>query len=282
MMGAIATAASATMLFVACNKENSSSDGVVPQGKQSVSLFLTDAPGYFDNVYIDIQSVQVLVDTCDKSDDDRPGWGNGDKDSCKVWEDLQIRAGVYDLLQLRNGIDTLLASGVISEGKVRQIKIEIGNRNSLVKDSITYPLNLPGDKTSLTIVLKLKGNECERYAKGKSRLWLDFDVQKSIFQLRNNAFYLNPVIRWFIENTTASLQGSVKPQEAYAVISVYNGTDTAYALPGRNGEFKVRGLTAGTYSVFVNASNGYQDTTINSVVLGAGDNKKLNAIQLHK
>lgn len=278
----ITAAATAAIVLVSCTKNDSSAnDQPVPAGKQSVALYLTDDPGYFDHVYVDIQSVQVLVDTCDKDMNYWDDWGDRN-DSCRSWETLQMQAGVYDILSLRNGLDTLLASGLIPEGKVKKIKIEIGSRNSLVKDSTTYPLSLPGNRTSATIVLNLKGNEWDKIASGKYRLWLDFDVQRSIVQVRNNTFYLNPMLRWFIQKTTASLSGYVKPQNAYPVISVFNNTDTAYALPEKDGRFKVRGLPAGTYSVFVNASNGYQDTTLTNVTLGMGDDKNLKTIQLHK
>lgn len=276
LLGAGVAVLSSAMILVACTKDKSSDEGPVPQGKQAVSLYLTDDPGYFDHVYIDIRSVDVLVDTCDNGN---RGW---DRDSCMVWESLQIRAGVYDLLSLKNGVDTLLAQGNVSDGKVKQIKIQLGTNNSLMKDSITYPLTLPGGDAGATIVLNLRGDEWERYATGRCRLWLDFDVQRSIVQVRNNTFYLKPVLHWFVVNTTSALKGEVMPSNAYPVISVYNGGDTAYALPEKNGQFKVRGLESGTYNVFINASNGYQDTTISNVVLKAGGTVDIGKIRLHK
>lgn len=280
VLGVMATATSAAIMFAACSKDNSSADDAVPAGKQSVSLYLTDDPGYFDHVYVDIRSVTVLVDTCDK---DQNHWSyDQGGDSCRVVSDLGIRAGVYDVLSLRNGLDTLLASGIVAEGKVKQIKITIGSNNSLVKDSTTYPLSLPGGQSTATIVINLKGNEWEKYASGKWRLWLDFDIQRSIVQVRNNSFYLNPRIKCFLVSNTGSLSGTVKPYDAYPVLSIYNSEDTAYAIPSANGNFKVQGLTSGTYTVFVNASNGYQDTTITNVTLEAGKTKQLSTIQLHK
>jgi hypothetical protein len=269
------------VLFAACSKDHSSSASEVPAGKQTASLYLTDGPGYFDHVFVDIQSVQVLVDTCDKK-------SNGSypqyyvKDSCKLWEDLQVKAGVYDLLTLRNGIDTLLAQGTITDGKIRQLKIKIGANNSLVKDSVTYPLLLPGNDTAATIILSLKGNEWENFGTRRCRLWLDFDVQRSIVQVRNGSFYLVPAFHWFVNATTTALRGTVLPPAARPVITIYNSTDTAYALPAHNGEFKVRGLPAGSYSVYINASNGYKDTTITQVALTTGNITSIGTIQLRK
>jgi hypothetical protein len=81
---------------------------------------------------------------------------------------------------------------------------------------------------------------------------------------------------------TAALTGQVLPRDAFPVISVYNGQDTLYALPNWNGNFMVRGLATGTYSVFINPSNGYQDTTIANVSVTAGQNANIGVIQLHK
>ena len=298
-----------TIFFYACKKENSI-QGTVPPGMQKISLFLTDGPGFFDSVLIDIKSVSVLVDTCDKTDSTHGGRGchhdgwndddndhqggdhNGDHDndhhgdnnipdSCKVWTDLQVTPGVYNLTALANGLDTLLASGVVPQGVVKYIKIELGPNNSLVKDSVSYPLNLPPDLNS-SIIIKLKGNEWDQAGPGHLQLWMDFDVLKSVIRVRDNQFYLRPVINLYAVRVTGSIQGTISPLDAFPVVTVYNNNDTAYALPNRVGQFKVRGLDDGEYNVFINASNGYKDTTITNVAVSAGNEVKLGKIELHK
>jgi len=289
-----------TIFFFACKKENSL-QGTTPPGMQRISLYLTDGPGFFDSVLIDIKSVSVLVDTCDKTDSTHggrgchhDGWNDDDDDhhnggdhhdnvpdSCKVWTDLQVQPGVYNLLDLSNGLDTLLASGLVPNGVVKYIKIELGPNNSLVKDSVSYPLNLPPDLNS-TIIIKLKGNEWDQAGPGHLQLWMDFDVTRSIIRVRDNMFYLRPVIYLFAVRVTGSIQGTVVPRDAFPVVTVYNDKDTAYALPNREGQFKVRGLDDGDYNVFFNASNGYKDTTISNVSVSAGMEVKLGKIELHK
>ena len=279
LAGCLLLAGVIAVTFYACSKD-SSGEKSIPQSKQEVSFYLTDGPAYFDKVLVDIKSVKVLVDTCSKNGYHN-GWGDDREDSCKVWDSLAIKPGVYDLLSLRNGADTLLANGLIPEGKIKKIKIELGTNNSLVKDSVTYPLQLPpGDKSY--IVLTLQGNECEEYSPRRFRLWLDFDVQRSIIKVRDGMFYLRPVIHVFILKTTGSISGKITPKDAYPVLTIFNATDTAYALPGREGEFKVRGLEEGTYSVFINASNGYKDSTINNVKVNANKETQLGTIKLRK
>jgi hypothetical protein len=285
----------AMMLFAiaftitSCQKSESTQ---APAGKQNLSLYMTDGPGFFDQVFVEIKAVQVLVDTTkDTRKNDTCNWdrlgayigstsGNR-KDSGLVWTNLNIRAGVYDILNLRNGVDTLLAATDIPKGAIRLIRIEIGTQNSVVKDSVTYPLYWYENKPNY-ILIKLKGNECEEYLPGRIRLWLDFDISRSVIIVNNNKFYLKPIFHFFVEKKTASVSGKVKPQDAKAVLTLFNNTDTAYALPDKNGEFKMRGLKNGTYSLFINASNNYKDTTINNIKVEAPKNTNVGVIELKK
>jgi hypothetical protein len=272
--------------MTACNKNNSA-ETEVTAGKQQLSLYLTDGPGLFDHVFIDIRSVKVLVDTSkdtrrhDNDDWDRRGSNDHKNDSSFVWEELNIRAGVYDILNFRNGVDTLFASNTIVNGSIRLIKVELGTNNSVVKDSVTYPVSLPLGANNY-VLIKLKGNECEEFVPGRRRLWLDFDVSRSVIVDYRNQFYLRPVFHFFTVSTTGSIAGNVGPKDGFPVVTVYNASDTAYALPDRNGNFKLRGLKEGTYSVYVNASNGYQDATISNVVVKAPGETSVGSIKLKK
>lgn len=274
------------LVMTACNKSASLESTVAP-GQQHLTLFLTDGPGYFDQVLIDIRSVKVLVDTSadtrkhDNDDWDRRGENDNRKDSSFVWENLNIKAGIYDILKFRNGADTLLAAAGIAKGSIRLIKIEIGTQNSVVKDSITYPLSLPPNALNY-ILIKLKGNECHEYKPNRRQLWLDFDVARSIIQGNDNKFYLRPVFHFFTIIKTGSIAGKVGPKDGKPVITVYNDTDTAYALPNKDGYFKLRGLKDGKYSLFINASNGYADTTITNVMVTAPKETSVGVIVLRK
>lgn len=267
-------------------KKNASSEAN-PAGQQNLSLYLTDGPGIFDKVLIDIRSVKVLVDTSsntrrhDGEDWDKRGSDDQKKDSAFVWENLNIAAGVYDILKFRNGTDTLLASSGITKGSIRLIKIEIGTNNSVVKDSISYPVSLPANALNY-ILIKLQGHECEQYLPGKSRLWLDFDITRSIIKESNGKFYLRPVFHFYTVNATGSLAGKIIPRDALPVVTIFNATDTAYALPDKEGYFKVRGLKDGVYSVFINASNGYFDKTIDNIEVKAPKETSIGLVTLQK
>ncbi len=274
-----------SLVAVACNKSTSVENG---PGIQQVNFMLTDGPGSYDNVFIDIKSLQIVIDTAREGSRKRDtcNWDHigshreSRKDSGLVWTTIPIKAGVYDILKFRNGLDTLFASANVPKGSVRLVRIEFGANNSVVKDSVNYPLNLSPNLPNF-IVIKLKGNEFEEFASRRHRLWLDFDVSRSIIEV-NGRFYLIPVMHTFVEKNTASVAGKVKPRDAKAVITLFNNTDTAYALPNKEGEFKMRGLKDGTYKLFVKASNGYRDTTINNVVVVQPKTTSVGVIELKK
>src|SRR6185369_14070838 len=73
-------------LLISCSTHESS----VPA---SLEVRLTDAPGDYQQVNIDIQDVQVKAD--------------GDSSS-SGWQSINVNKGVYDLMKLTNGLDTLL------------------------------------------------------------------------------------------------------------------------------------------------------------------------------
>lgn len=289
-LGLLFIAISGIVIFYACSKENASPDSI-PANKQRVQLYLTDDPGLFDQVLIDIRQVEVMTDTCSDREDDsrwsshknRCSWDDGRddrRDSCKVWDVLAIRTGVYDILSLRNGVDTLFADGIVPKGIIRKIRITIGTNNSLVKDSVTYPLKSVSGETKL--VVNVRHDDWEEYSTDQLRLWLDFDVTRSIVEIKRGSFILKPYIMVWTPKMTGSLSGKVTPREGYPVVTVWNNSDTLYALPNKGGEYKIRGLKEGNYSLFVNASNGYQDTTITDIEVKRNKETKVASITLHQ
>jgi len=155
------------MLFVACSKDNS-------DRKTTVQVRLTDNPLNADEVNVDIQQVRVKF-----SDDSLHGWA-----------DLATRAGVYDLLLLQNGVDTLLATGTIPTNVVKEIRFVLGTNNSIKVNGIVFPLTIPSGSES---GLKLK---IDKQLNGSlDSLIIDFDAALSIHQTGTGAYQLKPVLK---------------------------------------------------------------------------------------
>ncbi|HUH27770.1 DUF4382 domain-containing protein [Gelidibacter sp.] len=222
-----------TFFFFGCSDDDSTQDA---QGKAKVSIKLMDAPGDFEHVYIDI--VDVMIKVNDGSDGDE-GW-----QSMKT-----INTGVYDLLTLTGGVNVLLVDDFeVLSGNLNQIRLVLGDNNTVVIDGETYPLKTPSAQQS---GLKIKINQTLLPNMAYTFL-LDFDVDKSIVIAGNSGnINLKPVIRASAEATTGTISGSISPLGVQTQISATNGAEeiTTYANP--SGNFLLVGLTPGKYTVSI-------------------------------
>ena len=244
-----------SLTFTACKKE---------KGNSRLSVYLTDAPAGYDAVLIDIVSVQIKASS-DQGD-------NG-------WQQLPVNAGVYNLLDFTNGMDTLLSSIELPAGKVSQLRLILGTNNSIVVSGISTPLPLetPSAQTS-----GLKFNIHADLVEGvEYKLWIDFDAARSIVVTGNNDYKLKPVIRTFTEATSGAIKGNVQPLSANAAVFAISGADSLSALPDPvSGNYLIRGVPAGSWSVVADGNNGYADKTVNNVTVVLGQVTVVDTITL--
>jgi hypothetical protein len=169
--------ASSLFLLQACKKDIISGTNVVGTG--AIKIDLTDAPGNYLEVNVDIKRVRIHV-----ADDSTSNDG---------WMDLPTNAGIYNLLDLQNGIDTTVVdSTLIPGGKVSQIRFILGPNNSVMTaDSVVHDLKVPSGEQS-----GLKINVHKTIPAGQTlHVLLDFDADKSIHEKGNGDFMMKPVIR---------------------------------------------------------------------------------------
>jgi len=279
-----AVMAGSLLFLYSCQKE--ANLNAVPEGKAKLSIYLTDGPLDFQHVWVDIQSIAVKIDTCRRNGDDDHDNGPGcDNDhdslsgSCDYWDTLAINPGVYDLLTLRNGVDTLLASGFVLNGKIERIKFTLGTNNSLMVDSVTYPISLINNQQY--IFVNVGRDHLDSISSSNFQLYLDFDLARSIRYI-NGQYWLRPYLKPFSRHSFGVIEGKVRPVRSHSLIKAFNATDTAYARPWSEGEFKIRGLRPGTYSLLIDGINGYQDTLINNITVERGEDTELGVIQLRQ
>ena len=280
----------ALLLSIACNKNNSStSNPNIPKGQSQVSVYMMDDPIPLSKVLIDIRQITVEVDTAakqsdadhdDQWDNNYCGWHRDQSNKSVIWDTLSITPGVYDLLQLRNGTDTLLASSLITTGKILKLKITLGSDNTVFTDSTTsYPLEVFGPTPWFTV--NVSRTNVNSVTNNEFKLWLDFNLSKSVFFF-SGQFLLKPYITVFNDVATSKIQGQVLPIGAGALVTAYNATDTLYAVPFWGGQYLFRGVPAGTYSVNFKGRSGYKDTTLSSIVVDSSRLVKIPTITLHK
>jgi len=155
----------ATILY-ACKKDESDSTTML-------KVRMTDAPAAWDAVNVELKEVRVNMA------DDSTGWIS-----------LQTTSGVYDLLQLQNGIDTLIAQGNVPTGNVKEIRLVLGSDNTIVVNGQTLPLTIPSGSAS---GLKIKVNK--NLQASVDSLLIDFDAALSIHEQQDGSYKLLPVIK---------------------------------------------------------------------------------------
>jgi Domain of unknown function (DUF4382) len=164
-------------LLASCGKDkiNSGTGGAVGFG--GITVRLTDAPGNYQQVNVDIQKVSIhLVPNSGKAD----------------WIDLNTKSGVYNLLKLQNGIDTSIVDTTkLPAGKITQMRLILGSNNSVMADSVIYKLTIPsGSQTGI----KLIGNMAVDPNKMLNVL-IDFDANKSIVLNGNGVYHMKPTVK---------------------------------------------------------------------------------------
>jgi hypothetical protein len=271
------------LVFYGCQKDAAS--GVNTEGKQQVHVYLNDDPSFdFTKVLIDIRYVEVKIDSLNGNHDhDNDDDGDDDHlhhDNFGYWDTLGVTPGIYDLLRLRNGVDTLLASGLVGSGRITKIRFTLGTSNAVWTDSThSEPLSICDGRPY--VYVKLLTSSIDTLPGGQSVIRIDFNVEKSI-KKRNGHYCLQPELRSYCNSRSGGIEGKILPHNVITLIKVYNSTDTAYAVPFPwNGEFKVRGLNEGNYSVLYDALSPYQDTLITNIQVLRGRETELPVITLH-
>lgn len=157
----------AFLLFTAATFSSCKKDTAVP-----LQILLTDKPATYEEVNVEIVGVRI------KTSKDTSGW-----------QSIQVNPGVYDLLTLRNGVTTQLATGQVPNGTLTEVRLLLGTKNSVKVDGVVYPLQTPSAEHA---GLKIKIGKA--LSETMNTFVLDFDASLSVQQTGAN-YKLHPVIR---------------------------------------------------------------------------------------
>ena len=209
------------LLIPSCTKEKG-------KDKSQLSVRMTDAPGNFTAVMIDLKGVEVT------------GSGGG-----AVM--LNTRTRIYNLLNFSNGLDTLIATGDLDAGTVSQIRLILGPNNTVTVGGVVYPLSTPSAMQS-----GLKMQIHQTFEPGVSySILLDFDANQSIVLKGNGEYQLKPVIRTIDTAISGSIKGSITPIGVIAAVTATSNGLTYSSVTNLSGEFLIAGLPVGTYDITV-------------------------------
>jgi len=246
-----------TVLFISSCKKDATS---------RLTVYLTDAPAEYNEVNIEVVGVQVKA----SSDPGEGGW---------TTMPMPVSPAIYNVLEFANGMEALLSTFELPAGKISQLRLILGQNNSIVVNGVSsaLPLEVPSGSES-----GLKFNiHADLIGGVEYKLWIDFDVLHSIVDNGAGSYILKPVIRTFTEATSGAIKGVVSPIAANATIQATNGVGILSAIPDPvTGEFLIRGVPAGTWSVLIDGNNGYIDKTINNIIVTVGDVADIGSITL--
>ncbi len=141
-------------------------------GSTTLRVKLTDAPASFEEVNVDLKEIRIKLE--------------GDTSS---WLSMKTEAGIYNLLELQNGVDTLISELVLPQGKVKEIRLVLGQENSIKAGGEVFPLTIPSGSES---GLKIK---VDKELRGPvDSLLIDFDAALSV-KSEEGGYKLRPVVK---------------------------------------------------------------------------------------
>jgi len=157
-----------TFIFFGCNKD---------KGTGTLSVRLIDAPATYDEVWVDVQGLQIHV-----SDTEDEG----------SWQDLTLKTtGQINLKTLTDGNSAWLAEVDLPVGNIAQMRMILGSNNQIVIDG-GEPLDLDTPSAQQS---GLKFNIHATIEEGKTyNLYIDFDAEKSVVSKGDGTYSLKPVI----------------------------------------------------------------------------------------
>jgi len=271
-----------------CEKPSKFKTQIQVDDPRKVSIYLTDGPMDLKNVFIDVQKVEVKIDSessssddDDDDDDDKDDDDHlSDSDKHGEWKTLEFTPKIIDVLKLQNGVEMLLGSIEVLRD-VEKVRVTLGANNTVVdENSVSHALIL-NNSTNNFLYIKIGDDDCDKDDSNSSQeLRIDFDLSKSI-TYTNGKYYLNPKLQPFSNSGYGEIEGKVLPEGIKAKVTISNGQgDPKIGNPDKKGRFRVRGLKEGTYTVLFEAP-GKTSKTVNNVVVKKGKDVELSTVSLN-
>jgi hypothetical protein len=249
-------ALAALLVVVGCSSVPNST------GYGTVRLQMTDAPGSYDAVNLEVIQVAIHREI---------------SDTTGGWEILRSDTASYDLMTLRNGVFTTLAQAMVPAGHYSQVRLKLGAGSNVMVDGVTHPLIVPSGMQS---GYKLIGG----FDVPENRLVdiaLDFDAERSVHLTGSGKYMLKPTVRMMPFSTAGAIAGHLLPEGIEAHVYAIMGVDTlASTVPGMDGHFTITPLGAGTYAVAIHPAEGWRDTSLADVIVVAQQTTQLGDIEL--
>jgi len=216
-----------------------------------VNLLLVDAPGDFDEVWVEVNGVEIL-----------PAGIRGSEENAN-WVSIPYQAASNMVLvsALVNDTQLLVGRTEIPAGDISKIRFLLGNVAYLISDDNRIDMTISTNSEALLeVAVDITTQSGLSYD-----IFLDLDLSQSVVANQNGGFDFVPSLRVFVTNGLGSIEGTVLPIANTPHIIATSENDTIGTLRADDGGFLLKGLAPDTYQIKIAASPGYQDTTFTLV-----------------
>lgn len=235
--------------FTSCKKDND-------KEPNSFKVRMTDAPGDYLQLNVQITSVEAYHGT--------QGWVN-----------LSAATQSMNILDYTNGSEIELANAVsVSAGNYSKLRFTFGSQADIVLIGGGSAINLNWASSSQQFEVPISA-DVDGDTKGN--VLIDFNVAKSITQV-GATYSFNPKMT-VIQDESTGVSGHVVGQSS-AMIQLTNGSTTYNAYVNGQGNFLMKGVSAGTYAISVWISGAIVTQEIGNVVVTQGQITSMGNIEL--
>jgi hypothetical protein len=281
------------MIFGACTAEDDAPSNTLATGH--LKLLITDDPIAWENIEeVNVVVEKIVIRKSDAGDPDEgedslendnmrwAGEGHSRSDSSRRgdygWEDNDSSAFIVvlnspmelNLLELRNGVTTLLAELDVPAGMYDQVRIFISEATLVMSDGMEFELEIP---SAFSSGLKIIIHPALVIEEGMTEeLLLDIDLSRSLIVVGSNndpqGYKFIPVIRSVPNSASGRIEGFVTEMSDNGVSSasvwLEGESVISSAISNEAGFYKMIGIPPGDYTLFAVKSD-YDTTAIANV-----------------
>lgn len=223
-----------------------------------LNIFLTDAPGPFEQVFVEIEGVNLFFEG----------------ESMPIFVPYDGPTRLVNVSLLVGGRLGLLGRDEVPAGQLERVELLFGGQQEVrFGDERVLPLTFTNENLrQLSINVNARLLPAFAYD-----LVIDLDIFRSIFENASGQLFFRPVARGFVTAETGRLRGAVRPGGMEVQVWAVNETDTiatgvTLEENAATGDFTLFGLN-GTYDLYFFPRNPMfaVDTLFNLTVLPGGE-----------
>jgi len=205
-----------------------------------VNIFLVDAPGDFDEVFVEVLGVEVIP-------------SNGEP----IFFDYIPANKMVNVANLVGEAALLVGRGRIPIGVMSQMTLVLGDELYIQRAGQRVNMEYASPENR-----RISFDTSYDILGGVSYdLYIDIDLARSVNRIGQEVYVFGPVARSFSNMGKGILTGTVNPPLARPFIYAISETDTLTTLPNAEGRYFFRGLERGNYRIRIQPRAPYIDTT---------------------